>query len=720
MRLRQILILALLGAALWAWFGLGLGRYFSLEALHQHLDMLNALRQTHPLAFAATYFVIYILMTSISVPGDIVLTLAGGALFGLIWGTVLVSFASSIGASLAFLSARFVLRDWVRTRLGVRIAAIDAGIVRDGPFYLFALRLVPAFPFFLINLAMGLTAMPLRTFYWVSQVGMLAGTLVFVNAGTQLAQIHALSDVASPGLLLSFTLLGLFPLVAKVVLARLRARRLYKPWSRPRRFDHNLVVIGGGAAGLVSAYIAAAAKARVALVEGGRMGGDCLNYGCVPSKALIHAARVAHQMRQAHRLGLGSCAPQVDFAAVMARVHAAVAEVAPHDSVERYTALGVDVLQGHARITSPWTVEVDSPEGRTVLSTRAIVIAAGAAPLVPPIPGLADIDYLTSDTLWDLRELPQRLLVLGGGPIGCELAQAFARLGSQVTLLEMLPRILQREDPDVAELVARSMTADGVCLRTAHKALRVERGQGRQWVLAEQNVGVQIEVEFDTLLCALGRAPRTSGYGLEELGLPLRHNRTVQVDATLQTLYPNIYACGDVAGPYQFTHTAAHQAWTASVNALLGGWWRFKSDLSVIPWTTFTDPEVAHVGLNESEAADNGVACEVTRYELAELDRAITEDATQGFVKVLTVPGKDKILGVTIVGQHAGELLAEFTLAMRRGLGLGAILGTVHAYPTWSEAAKATAGQWKRGHVSPRALALAQRFFTWRRGGSLS
>lgn len=720
MRLRQILILGLLGAALWAWFGVGLGRYFSLEALHQHLDMLIAQRQAQPMTFGVAYVAIYILVAAASVPGATILTLAGGALFGLFLGFLLVSFASAIGASLAFLSARFVLRDWVRKRFGGKLGAIDAGVARDGPFYLFALRLVPAFPFFLVNLAMGLTAMPLPTFYWVSQVGMLAGTLVFVNAGTQLTQIHTLSDVASPGLLLSFTLLGLFPLLAKTALARLRAHRLYKPWPQPSRFDHNLVVIGAGAAGLVTAYIAAAAKAHVALVEGGRMGGDCLNYGCVPSKALIHAARVAHQMRQAHHLGLGLCAPQVDFEAVMARVHAAVAEVAPHDSVERYTALGVDVFQGHARITSPWTVEVDSPEGRTVLSTRAIVIAAGAAPLVPPIPGLADIGYLTSDTLWDLHELPQRLLVLGGGPIGCELAQAFARLGSQVTLLEMQHRILQREDPDVAELVARSMAADGVCLRTAHKALRVEQEYGRRWVMAQQDGGAQIEVEFDTLLCALGRAPRTSGYGLEELGVPLRPNRTVQVDATLQTLYPNIYACGDVAGPYQFTHTAAHQGWTASVNALLGGWWRFKSDLSVIPWTTFTAPEVAHVGLNESDAADQGVACEVTRYELAELDRAITEDATLGFVKVLTVPGKDKILGVTIVGEHAGELLAEFTLAIRRGLSLGAILGTVHAYPTWSEAAKATAGQWKRGHVSARALALTQRFFAWRRGGSLS
>ncbi|MDE2253681.1 MAG: FAD-dependent oxidoreductase [Betaproteobacteria bacterium] len=716
MRPHQILILALLGAALWSWFGLGLGDDFTLAALHQHLGMLSVLSQAHPLGFAASYFLIYVLMTAISVPADVVLTLAGGALFGLIWGTVLVSFASAIGASLAFLSARFVLRNWVRSRLGPSAATIDAGVVRDGPFYLFALRLVPAFPFFLINLTMGLTSMPLRTFYWVSQAGMLAGTLVFVNAGTQLAGIHALSGVVSSRLLLSFALLGVFPLAARSVLTRLQARRLYKQWPRPLRFDHNLVVIGAGAAGLVSAYIAAAAKARVALVEGGRMGGDCLNFGCVPSKALIHAARLAHQIRQAHRLGLGSGPPHIDFGAVMARVHAAVAEVAPHDSVARYTALGVEVLQGRARITSPWTVEVDLPQGRKVLATRAIVIAAGAAPLVPPIPGLADSGYLTSDTLWGLCELPQRLLVLGGGPIGCELAQAFARLGSQVTVLEMLPRILQREDPDAAELVARSMAADGVCLRTAHKALRVEREQGRQWVLAQQDGGEQIEVEFDTLLCALGRTPRTTGYGLEELGMPLRPNRTVQVDATLRTPYPNIYACGDVAGPYQFTHTAAHQAWTASVNALLDGLWRFKSDISVIPWTTFTDPEVAHVGLNATEAAAQGVACEVTRYELSELDRAITEDATQGFVKVLTLPGKDKILGVTIVGQHAGELLAEFTLAMRRGLGLGAILGTVHAYPTWSEAAKATAGQWKRGHVSPRALALAQRLFAWRRG----
>jgi pyruvate/2-oxoglutarate dehydrogenase complex dihydrolipoamide dehydrogenase (E3) component len=480
-----------------------------------------------------------------------------------------------------------------------------------------------------------------------------------------------------------------------------------------------VVVIGGGAAGLVTSYIAAAAKAKVTLVEAAHMGGDCLNFGCVPSKALIHIARVAHQTRRAAALGLGLAPPQVDFAAVMARVRAAVAEVAPHDSVERYTALGVEVVLGRARIVSPWTVEVDLPDGPRQISTRAIVIAAGAEPLVPPIPGLAEVGCLTSDTLWSLREPPRRLLVLGGGPIGCELAQAFARLGSQVTVLEMQPRILLREDADVAEVVAQALRADGVTLLTGHKVLRVAQDGARKWVLGEQagaQPGEQVEVEFDTLLCALGRTPRTRGYGLEELGLPLTPNRPLQVDATLQTLYPNIYACGDVAGPYQFTHTAAHQAWTAAVNALLGGWWRFKSDLSVIPWVTFTDPEVAHVGLNITEARDKNIAFELTRYTLAELDRAITEDATQGFIQVLTVPGKDKILGVSIVGQHAGELLAEFTLAMRRGLGLGAILGTVHPYPTWSEAAKATAGVWKRAQVSPRTLALAERLWSWRRG----
>lgn len=705
---RWLVVIALLAAVV-TFFALGLQHQFSLDALKARQHDLDAYRQAHPVMLAGGFFLIYVAFTALSLPAATLLTLAAGAVFGLLEGIVLVSFASSLGASLAFLASRFVLRDTVQQRFGKRLVTINEGIRREGAFYLFTLRLVPVFPFFVINLVMGLTTLPLRTFYWVSQIGMLAATVVYVNAGTQLASLHSLSGIVSPRLLGSFVLLGVFPLLARWMVARIKARRVYARWPRPKTFDRNLVVIGAGSAGLVSAYIAATVRARVTLIEQQQMGGDCLNTGCVPSKALIHAARLAAQARHADQAGVHVGDVRVDFRAVMERVNSAVETIAPHDSVERYRELGVDVRRGHARIVSPWVVEVD---GRPI-STRAIVIASGAEPFVPPIAGIEQADYLTSDTLWQLRELPAHLLILGGGPIGCELAQAFARLGSTVIQVEAMDRLLLREDDEVSAFVQARLLADGVEVRTGHKAVAVEQ-EGASRVLVCEVAGERVRLPYDQLLVAVGRKPRTSGFGLEELGIPAE--RTVETDAWLATLYPNIYACGDVAGPYQFTHTAAHQAWYAAVNALFGQFRRFRADYSVIPAVTFVDPEVARVGLNEREAKQQEVAYEVTRYPLDDLDRAITEDHAHGFVKVLTVPGKDRILGATIVGQHAGETLAEFVLAMRHGLGLNKILGTIHAYPTWAEANKYAAGQWKKAHAPERVLRWLARYHAWRRG----
>jgi len=643
------------------------------------------------------------------------MTLAGGALFGLLWGTVLVSFASSLGATAAFLVSRFLMREAVQGGFGERLRAINAGVEKEGAFYLFTLRLVPAFPFFVINLLMGLTPMKTRTFYWVSQAGMLAGTLVYVNAGTQLAKLESVEGILSPGLLLSFTALGLFPLLARRALHALRARRVYAGWTRPARFDRNLVVIGAGAAGLVSSYIAAAVKARVTLVEKHRMGGDCLNTGCVPSKALIRAARLVAQLRRSREFGIRSAGAEVDFAAVMARVQRVIQAIEPHDSVQRYSALGVECLRGEARILSPWEVEVRGESGPPRrLTTRGIVLAAGARPFVPPIPGIEDTGYLTSDTLWDLRSLPPRLLVLGGGPIGCELAQAFARLGSRVTQVEKLPRLLSREDADVSELVQRRLADEGVEVRTGHDALRFESLQGEKTLVAASE-GREVRIGFDVLLCAVGRVANTAGYGLEELGIPVTPGRTVEVDEFMATRYPNIYACGDLAGPFQFTHTASHTAWYAAVNALFGGLRRFRADFSVIPWVTFTDPEVARVGLSEAEARQKGIACEVTTYGMDDLDRAIVEGEAQGFVKVLTAPGSDRILGATIVAEHAGELIGEFVTAMKNRIGLNRILATIHPYPTLAEANRQVAGAWKRAHAPAGALRWLERYHGWMR-----
>jgi pyruvate/2-oxoglutarate dehydrogenase complex dihydrolipoamide dehydrogenase (E3) component/uncharacterized membrane protein YdjX (TVP38/TMEM64 family) len=706
--------LLLIAALIVVFFAFDLDRFLTLDALKSGQATFAAWYDASPWVVVGAYLLLYVAVTALSLPGAAVMTLAGGALFGLWVGTLLVSFASSIGATLAFLVSRWLLRDWVQGRYGERLAAVNAGMAKDGAFYLFTLRLVPVFPFFVINLLMGLTPIKTRTFYWVSQLGMLAGTLVYVNAGTQLARLDSLSGILSPGLLASFALLGVFPLLAKRLVALVQARKVYAGWEKPRRFDRNLVVIGAGAGGLVTAYIAAAVKARVTLVEQHRMGGDCLNTGCVPSKALIRTATLLAQLRRSQDFGIRAAPAEVDFQQVMERVRRVVRTVEPHDSAERYRGLGVDVVAGQARIVSPWAVEITGEEGTVQrLTTRGIVIATGARPFVPPIPGLEEVGYLTSDNLWDLRTLPRRLVVLGGGPIGAELAQAFARLGSQVTQVEMLPRLLVREDPEVSDLIAERFRAEGIAVLVDHRAKRFLVEDGEKILVAE-HAGADRRIPFDAVLVAVGRVANLTGYGLEELGIPT--GRTIETNAYLQTRYPNIYAVGDVAGPYQFTHTAAHQAWYAAVNALFSGLKRFKADYRVIPWVTFTSPEVARVGLSEAEAKAQGIAYEVTRYGLDDLDRAIADSDAHGFVKVLTPPGKDRILGVTLVGEHAGELLAEFTLAMKHGLGLSKILGTIHPYPTWSEAAKYAAGEWKRAHAPQTLLAALARFHTWRRG----
>ncbi len=720
MNSRKLVIAVLLLAGISAFFALDLGRYLSLAFLKDSQSSFQAVFEQHPVRVTLAFFALYVAVTGLSLPGAVIMTLAAGAGFGLVLGTVVVSFASTLGATLAMLAARYLLRDSIQARFGKRLDEINKGVAKEGAFYLFSLRLIPAVPFFALNLLMGLTHIRTWTYFWVSQLGMLAGTVVYVNAGTQIAKIDSLQSIASPALIGSFVLLGLLPLAVNKLLQFFRRRQVYARWAsvRPASFDRNLVVIGAGAGGLVTAYIAAVVKAKVTLVEAHKMGGDCLNYGCVPSKALIRSAKLAHQMGHGASYGLSNTTPVFSFRAVMQRIQAVIRAIEPHDSVERYTGLGVEVLQGHARIVNPWTVEVSLNEGGTqTLTTRSIVIAAGARPLVPPLPGLEEAGYVTSDTLWEafaqLDEVPRRLVILGGGPIGCELAQAFARLGSQVTQVEMAPRLMLREDEEVSKLARQALAADGVSVLTGHKALRCESSNGEKTLVVEHG-GSELRLDFDQLICAVGRVARLEGYGLEELGIPVQ--RTVDTNEYLQTIYPNIYAAGDVAGPYQLTHVAAHQAWYAAVNALFGEFRRFKADYSVIPWTTFIDPEVARVGLNEQEAKEKGIAFEVTRYGMDDLDRAIADGEARGFVKVLTVPGKDTILGVTIVGTHAGDLLAEYVLAMRHGLGLNKILSTIHTYPTLAEANKYAAGEWKRAHQPHRLLEWVRRYHDWKRG----
>ncbi len=712
--MKKVAILLVLAALIAAYFIFDLGQYLTIDGIKQLSAEFREEYDQNPLPILAGFFLVYVAVTAASLPGAALMTLAAGALFGLLVGTILVSFASTLGATLAFLASRHVLRDSIESKFGDRLKAINSGLERDGAFYLFTMRMVPAIPFFVINLVMGLTRIKTWTFVWVSQIGMLLGTIVFVNAGTQLAQLDSLSGILSPPIIASFALLGIAPWFAKGIIGLIKRRRIYKGFTKPKSFDQNLVVIGAGSAGLVSAYIAAQVKAGVTLIEAKEMGGDCLNTGCVPSKALIKSAKVAATMRNADKYGLSSVEPQVPFKAVIERVMETIRAIEPHDSVERYEGLGVNVVQGYAKIIDPWTVEVARRDGETQrITAKSIIIAAGAAPFVPPIPGLSESSYLTSDTMWDafaeMDQAPKRVAVLGGGPIGCEISQSLARLGSNVTQVEMAPRVLGREDEEVSELAKSVLEESGVTVLTDHKAVRVEDG-----TLFAEHGGLEREIGYDALIVAVGRAARLKGYGLEELGVDTE--RTVVTDEFLATKFPNIFAAGDVAGPYQFTHTASHQAWYASVNALFGAFKKFKADYRVIPAVTFLDPEVARVGLNETEAKEQGIAYEVTTYGIDDLDRAIAESEARGFVKVLTPPGKDTILGATIVGAHAGELLAEYVLAMKHKLGLNKILGTIHSYPTMAEANKFAAGEWKKANKPEAALKWLERYFAWARG----
>ena len=711
MQKNKLLLLTALLSVIVLFFLFDLDRYLTLEYIRSGKEAASEYYGANPYGAAGLYFLLYVAVTGLSLPGAAILSLAGGAVFGLLWGTVLVSFASTLGATIAFACARFILRDYVQNRFSGWLKAINRGVERDGAYYLFTLRMVPLFPFFAINLAMALTPIRLLTFIIVSQIGMLPATIVFVNAGDQLAQITTPADIVSPGLLAAFALLGIFPLLAKKFITITSGYRVYRHHSRPRRFDRNLIIIGGGAAGLAAAYLAAALKARVTLVEKGKMGGECLNTGCVPSKALIRSARFLSNIRRAEAFGIKSADTSFDFACIMERVQRVIRTVEPHDSVNRYTALGVECLQGEARIRTPWTVEINGRE----LSTRNIIIAAGAEPFIPPIKGLDQVDYFTSETIWGLRVLPERLVVLGGGPAGCELAQCFARFGSRVTQIEVLPRLLPREDPEISRIVAKKFEAEGIEVLTRCKAVEIVSRDGANYLACESE-GKNIQVRYDGLLIAAGRRANTSDYGLGELHVPLTPQGTIEVNDCLQTVYPNIFACGDVAGPYQYTHAASHQARYAVVNALFGGFRKFRVDYSAVPHATFTDPEIARVGLNEQEAAERGVAYEITTYDMGELDRAITDEAAHGLVKILTVPGRDRILGATIVGERAGDLITEFISAMKNNIGLNRILDTIHVYPTFAEANRYAAGNWKKAHTPAMLLNLMGKYHAWRRG----
>jgi len=708
--LKKVIVILLGILIIFSFFYFDLNQYLNFNTLKEKKDILQSFYADNVFVTILFYFILYLVVAALALPGAAIMTMAGGAIFGLVQGTIIVSIASTSGAALAFVVTRYLVKDVVQKRYGEKLKDINNGLEKEGLFYLFTLRLIPVVPFFLINLGFSLTPMRLFSFFWVSQIGMIPGTILYVNAGTQLSQIESPAGILSPNIILSFVILGLFPLVMKKIVSVWKNNKLYKAYNKPKRFDYNVAVIGAGSGGLVSSYIAAAVKAKTLLIEKHKMGGDCLNTGCVPSKAFIKSAKVLHQIKRAEEWGFNSANVNFDFKNIMERVQNVIKKVEPHDSVERYTNLGVDIKLGNAMITSPYEIQV----GDESVTAKNIIIATGASPLVPPIPGIDLVNPFTSDTIWNLQELPKRLVVVGGGPIGSELAQSFSRFGSKVTIIEAYPCILSREDDDVSNFMCDIFEKEGVDILKGHRVVEFKMTDGVKTVVCKSGDNIK-NIEADEILLALGRKANVKGFGLEKLDVKITGKGTIEVDDFLRTNYQNIYAVGDVAGPYQFTHFASHQAWYASVNSLFSPFKKFKADYRVIPRTTFTDPEVARVGLNEKEALEKKIEYEVVNYDISELDRAIAEDEDRGFIKVLVSPGKDTVLGATIVGHHAGELITEFVTAMKHNFGLNKILGTIHAYPTFSEANKSLAGNWKKSHAPEGALKWLKRYHAWRR-----
>ncbi|KPA14119.1 pyridine nucleotide-disulfide oxidoreductase [Candidatus Magnetomorum sp. HK-1] len=705
--IRLILIL-LISSMIISFFYFDLGQHFTLSNLKdKHTGLTNYYENNKQISIVV-YMIAYILMAALSLPGAAVMSLAGASVFGFWLGLILVSFASTIGATLAFLVARFILKDYIQDKFSDKLKKINKGIEKDGIFYLLTLRLIPVFPFFVINLVMGLTSIRVLTFYIVSQLGMLPGTAIFVNAGTQIGQLSSTKGILSPSLILSFILLGIFPWIAKFLVSYVKNRKVLSKYSKPKKFDYNLIVIGAGSAGLVSSLIAATVKSKVCLIEKHKMGGDCLNTGCIPSKAIIKSAKILSYSKNAEKYGIKSLTPEFNFKDIMNRVHKIIKKIEPHDSVERYTELGVECISGSATLISPYEVSVN----QKTISAKNIILATGASPFIPPIKGIEHIEYLTSENIWDIQELPKNLIVLGGGPIGCELSQAFARLGSNVTIVEMAGNIMGREDHDVTDIITKKFEEENITVLTKHMAKEIKTDKQDKILIASFK-GKDVEMKFDQILVAVGRKANTTGFGLEKLGVELNPNGSLKVNEYLQTSIPTIYCAGDVAGPYQFTHTAAHQAWFASVNSLFGHLKRFKVDYSVIPWATYTDPEVARVGLSETEAKHLQIDYELTKYAIDDLDRAIADSVDYGFVKVITKKGSDKILGVTIVGDNAGNIISEYVLAMKNKIGLNKILSTIHIYPTLSEANKFAAIEWKKARKPEKLLNYLKKYHSW-------
>ena len=714
---RRVAVAAGLVAGIGVLYALGAADWLDLSFLQAQMAALSESRAGHPWAFACAYVALFVAVTGLSLPGAGVLSLAGGALFGFWTGLLLVSVAATAGATLAMLAARYLLREAVRQRFEAVFKRIDRGLARDGVWYLLVLRLTPLVPYFAINLAMGLTRMPARTFWWVTQLGMLPVMAVFLYLGTELASIASLREVLSLRLLVGLSLLALIPPVARLALRGWQLRRLYARWTRPTHFDYDLAVIGAGSAGLVGARVAAAMQARVVLIEHDAMGGECLNRGCVPSKALLRAARAAHDANGPARFGVLAEAASVDFEKVMRRVHETIESIAPHDSVARYAALGVECLPGPARFASPWEIDIVGPEGVRRISAARTLVATGSRPQVPDLPGLDTVPHATTDTVWQLTTLPARLVVLGAGPAGCELAQAFARLGSQVVMVQRATRLLPREDEAAAKMLARCFRDEGIAVLVEAEALGCEISEQGP-ALRVRVAGEEGLVPFDLLLLTTGRVPAAHELGLAALGVALRPDGSPEIDGHGAMSLPNLFAAGDVTGIAGSTPSAAAQATRAAVTALFGrlAGARVARGANAVPRLVFTSPQVGQVGLTATEAAARGIRVDITTLTFDDQDRALIDGTRGGFISVLTRAGGARIVGATVVAEEAEGLIALFALALRQDLGLDDLLQTSLPYPTQVEAVTALAARWREGRVLPWQRRALQTFLGWRFG----
>ncbi len=697
-----------------------------------------------PAAVAAAYAVLTVAM----IPGS-ALTIGSGLIFGFWKGFAVVTVGANLGALGAFLLARTLFRERAEAlaRGQKTFRAVDSAIAREGFRIVLLLRLSPVFPFTVLNVLLGVTGISAASYVLANLIGMLPGTLMFVYLGT-------LGEAAAGTQSLGQTVLRIVGLAATVVvtvvITRIARRALkaasldgganpgvapeaapvgagaktipgdaydqallasVKPTAHVNPIPqdrYNLVVIGAGTAGLVTAAGGAGLGAKVALIEKHMFGGDCLNVGCVPSKGIIRAGRAAAAVREAGAFGIRLAGePRIDFAATMERMRRLRAGIAPHDSVKRFSELGIDVYLGEGRFTGPDEIEV----GGNKLRFQAAVIATGARATFPRIPGIEEVEPLTNENVFTLTELPRSLILLGAGAIGCEMAQTFRRLGSEVTIVIRGNRIMTREDPDAALIVQRKFEQEGIRVLTGSAIKRAEKRGGKKVIVIERD-GSEESVEADQILIGMGRAPNVEGLGLSAAGIAYG-TEGVTVDANMRTTNPRVFAAGDICSRLKFTHAADAQARIVLRNALFFG--RARATDLVIPWCTYTDPEIAHVGCYEKEARDRGLAVTTFTVPLEDVDRAILDGETEGFGRIHLKSGTDRILGATVVASHAGDMIGELTMAIQNGLGAGKLASVIHPYPTQGEVVRKLGDAYMRTKLTPGVKRIMARILRWRR-----